>query len=42
MKDPIDVPIEKKVALLFATNEAALKVREDPIRERQACSSCAK
>ncbi|MDQ8164573.1 MAG: TldD/PmbA family protein [Gemmatimonadota bacterium] len=25
-KDPIDVPIEEKVALLFATNEAALKV----------------
>ncbi len=25
-KDPIDVPIEDKVALLFATNEAALKV----------------
>jgi len=26
VKDPIDVPIETKVALLFATNEAALKV----------------
>ena len=26
VKDPIDVPIEEKVALLFATNEAALKV----------------
>ncbi|HXD22576.1 MAG TPA: DNA gyrase modulator, partial [Gemmatimonadaceae bacterium] len=26
LKDPIDVPIEDKVALLFATNEAALKV----------------
>jgi len=25
-RDPIDVPIEEKVALLFATNEAALKV----------------
>lgn len=25
-RDPIDVPIEDKVALLFATNEAALKV----------------
>ncbi|MDA1081803.1 MAG: TldD/PmbA family protein [Gemmatimonadetes bacterium] len=26
VRDPIDVPIEEKVALLFATNEAALKV----------------
>ena len=26
VSDPIDVPIEEKVALLFATNEAALKV----------------
>jgi TldD protein len=26
VKDPIDVPIEEKVALLFATNEAALRV----------------
>ncbi len=25
-RDPVDVPIEEKVALLFATNEAALKV----------------
>ena len=25
-RDPIDVPIEEKVALLLATNEAALKV----------------
>ena len=25
-RDPIDVPIEEKVALLFATNEAAMKV----------------
>ena len=25
-RDPLDVPIEEKVALLFATNEAALKV----------------
>ena len=25
-RDPIDVPIEEKVALLFAANEAALKV----------------
>ena len=26
-RDPLDVPIEEKVALLFATNEAALKVK---------------
>jgi TldD protein len=26
-RDPLDVPIEEKVALLFATNEAALKVQ---------------
>ncbi len=26
LRDPVDVPIEEKVALLFATNEAALKV----------------
>jgi len=26
-RDPIDVPLEEKVALLFATNEAALKVK---------------
>lgn len=25
-KDPVDIPIEEKVAMLFATNEAALKV----------------
>ena len=27
VRDPLDVPLEEKVALLFATNEAALKVR---------------
>ncbi|MDB4878262.1 MAG: peptidase modulator of gyrase [Gemmatimonadetes bacterium] len=27
VRDPLDVPIEEKVALLFATNEAALKVK---------------
>ena len=26
-RDPLDVPIEEKVALLFAANEAALKVQ---------------
>ena len=27
-RDPLDVPIEDKIALLLATNEAALKVKD--------------
>ena len=32
-RDPLDVPIEEKVALLLAANEAALKVPKDPLRQ---------
>ena len=38
-RDPLDVPIEEKVALLFAANEAALKVPKRPLRELRAAAA---
>ena len=41
-RDPLDVPLEEKVALLLAANEAALKVPTRPLRQLRRCSCCAR